>query len=533
MNLDPKNIFKEYSDLRQFKASIGEKGIYEQSRINERFYAGDQWHGVRCGSERPLVRHNIIKRIGDFKMSQIMSSPLNVTYSADGIINTVSEHKNVKELKSRISRDPDFRFVGNTDTCEINTVMSALSDYRRFTAERLGFEGLCAKALRNAYISGSTVMYTYWDSELKTSGDSEGDIRCEVLDIENVYFADPYLTDTQRQPYIIIASVSDVEQVKREARRFGMPGAIRDIERDSHDGKVTVLTKLYKEYSAGGTSVKCVKVTKSTVLRRPFDTGLRMYPVALFAFGERRNLIYGDSEITHLIPNQIAINRMITANVWAAMTMGMPMMVVNGDSVTGDITNDPGQIIKVFGSNEDVAGAVRYVSPPDFSGDLCNNVNTLIENTLSQSGASAVALGDIDPDNAAAITALHDAAVMPLTLVKNRFYGFVEEISRIWADFWLTNYGMRRIRVEDENGVWFMPFDAERYSRLYLTARVDVAADTHYTNRESVEILGSLYDRGIITKKQYLKRLPQSLVPDIRGLLEETPDSFAESEEKV
>ena len=40
---------------------------------------------------------------------------------------------------------------------------------------------------------------------------------------------------------------------------------------------------------------------------------------------------------------------MITSGVWSAMSTGMPTLVVNGDIVDGEITNDPGQIIKVYG----------------------------------------------------------------------------------------------------------------------------------------------------------------------------------------
>ena len=85
MNNSPFEIFEEYREAADFKASLGKRGIYEQGRINERFYIGDQWYGAKCGNERPLVRHNIIKRIGDFKMSQILSEPLSVSFSAVGI----------------------------------------------------------------------------------------------------------------------------------------------------------------------------------------------------------------------------------------------------------------------------------------------------------------------------------------------------------------------------------------------------------------------------------------------------------------
>lgn len=533
MNQTPQEIYKEYTDGVNIKSSVGTKGIYEQGRINERFYVGDQWHGAHCGNDRPLVRYNVIKRIGDYKMSHILNGPVSVRFSADGVPQAVGK-KGVKHLKEKMSSDPEFRFDGVPGTAEINTVLSALGDYRNVTAERVGFDALCGKALRQAYISGSSIIYTYWDDSIRSADFDEenkqtelcGDIKCEVLSIDNVYFGDPYLDNVESQPYIIITGFKDASEVKREAAAHGADGAqLAAIGDGDANGKVLVLTKLYKEYKNNGAcTVHCVKVTERAVIRKSYDTGLRMYPIALFCWEERKNLIYGESEVTYLIPNQIAINRMITANVWATVTMGMPMMVINGDTVTGDVTNDPGQIIKIFGSNEDVAGAVHYVTPPDFCGGFGENINGLIENTLTQSGANEAALGDTEPDNATAIMTLQNAAVMPLNLVRNRFYAFVEQISRIWADFWITQYGRRHIRIEDENGTWYMPFDAERYGNLYLNARVDVGAGNTYSSAESVAMLNTLIEKGIINKKQYLKRLPEGIVPDIEGLLLETEE---------
>lgn len=536
MITDNRGIFAEYEEAVNFKNSLGSKGLYEQNRVNERFFVGDQWYGARLSNDRPLVRHNVIKRIGEYKMSQINSSPLTVSYSADGIPNTIGIKNDIESIKNEILQNPSFKFSGKSTVNEINLIMQALSNYRTITAERIGLDLLAASALKKAYISGSGVIYTYFDSEISTGlytdedmqSQIKGDICSEVLDIENVHFADPYLSDIESQKYIIISAVRDVEDVRREALKFGSSRInAENIKADTAD-KVIVLTKLYKEYLPDGTStVKCIKITRNAVVRESFDTRLRMYPLAIFRWEERNNLVYGESEITYLIPNQIAINRMITANVWAAMSMGMPMMVVNGDTVTGEITNDPGQIIKIYGTNEDVAGAVKYVTPPDFSLNFNESVKELIDNTLTQSGANEVALGDSRPDNASALITMRNAATMPLELLKTRFYGFIEQIAKIWCDFWITQYGDRRIKIEDENGVWYMPFSAERYKNLYLIAKVDVAADTVYGTAEALNTLTGLYEKGIINKKQYLKRIPSGIIPDISGLIMEIEEEEA------
>ena len=517
MKHTPENIYNEYLSGYEFKSALGNRGLYEQSRINERFYIGDQWHGAKCGNERPLVRHNVIKRIGDYKISQIMSNKPSVSFSAQGI---PTKNSAVNE---------NTAFAGAVSEEEINYILSAFGNYYNVTAERVKLSELNERMLRNAYICGTSVLYTYWDSSVPTGlfADSKktvgiaGDICCEVLDIDDVVFGDPYCETVQNQPYIIIASRRDTEEVLREARLYGADlTTLKIISESEQDGKVNLYTKLYKEFDiSGGSIVKAVKVTEKAVVRKPFNTMLKNYPVSIFCWERKNNSIYGESEITYLIPNQIAINRMITANVWSAMTTGMPMMVVNGDTVTDKITNDPGQIIKVFGSNEDVAGAVKYVTPPVFSEAFDKSINTLIENTLTQSGANEVALGDSKADNATALITMRDAALMPLQIVKNRYYTFLEDTARIWADFWVSYYGKRSLKQSDKTGSRYIPFDAERYKSLAFCAKVEVGNDVIYSEKEKTQMLIHLFEKGIINRKQLLERLPEGIVANIGALI--------------
>ncbi len=534
MRSNPNKIFEEYQKGLAFKNSLGTRGMFEQNRINERFWCGDQWYGARCGNDRPLVRHNVIKRIGEYKIAQVLSAPFSVNFSAEGIESTNSS-LSLRNLKTQ----PRFDLNPNADSNEINLIMSALGNYQKSTAERVGFTDLCETVLKNSYICGASVLYTYWNPDIKTGLYSEnsparpisGDICCEVLDIENVFFADPYLDNVQKQPYIIIASRRSLEEVLREAESVGRKPNLNSSK--TEDGKILVLTKLYKEYKAdGAVTVKCIKVTESDTIRQEFDTGLYYYPLSIFSWEKRGHLIYGDSEITYLIPNQIAINRMVTANVWASMSSGMPIMVVNGDTVTEDISNEPGQILKVFGSNEDVSGAVHYVTPPDFSLAFSKNIEDMIENTLTHSGVNEAARGDSVMNNATALINLRNAATLPMSLAQNRFYSFIEDVSRIWVDFWIKMYGNRYIKISDESGVWYLPFDAERYENLQISAKIDVGIPNSYGTEDTVSLLTSLYEKGILSEKQYLKRLPKGIIPDLKQLLIEKQEKGEKNDDR-
>ncbi len=545
-------ILEEYKKGAEFKSALCERGMVEQNRMNERFFIGDQWHGAQCGDERPLVRHNLIKRIGDYKMSMVGSASLAVNYSAEGVPNTKDIKKNVRILREQLrSRSGGAPVTELPDTAmntadEINLVMSAMTDYFKTTAERVKFEDLKTAALRKAYITGTGLLYTYWDSTLKTGLYADesrtepimGDIRCEMLDVENVYFGDPNLDNVQEQPYILISRRRRVDDVRRDAKAAGMKK--EEIERIVPDndmnneagdisqkepndaGRVLVVTKLYKQWNDDGTEcrIHAVTVTKGCTVRRHWDTGIALYPIAKFSWETRPNCVYGESEVTHLIPNQIAVNRALTAGIWAAVEDGMPTLLVNGDAVPGDFTNDPGQVIRVYG--EDLGNVMRYVTAGGFQGQFDSMVNNLIGNTLTQAGANDAALGDIKhPDNTSAIIAAREAATMPMQLLQNRFYSFVEDVARIWAEFWTQKYGRRSLKVTDEAGEWYVPFDGEQYRDLMITARVDVGAASMWSELQSVKTLDNLYERQIIDVEQYLERLPKGSVPQLSQLMRE------------
>lgn len=140
----------------------------------------------------------------------------------------------------------------------------------------MNFDELRESALRNAYCSGSGIVYTYWDERIPTGQYADlsrrvpvrGDIACQVLDIENVYFGDPYLEELQEQPYILIAQRKPLEEVRRQIRRaYGNTAKARQYmeqvradqdvaymagnsyarrRRGKWRGKTTVLTRLWK-----------------------------------------------------------------------------------------------------------------------------------------------------------------------------------------------------------------------------------------------------------------------------------------------
>ncbi len=551
IKLKTKSIWSEYEAGQQYKNGIGDKGIHDQARINERFFVGDQWHGVNAGNEKPLTRRNIIKRIGEYKMATIGSAPIAVNYSAEGVPDTADINAATVVKEQLIGGEIPH---GNATDAEVAVVMSALTDYFKITAERLKYDDKKDQLLRNAYISGTGILYTYWDSSIRTGLYADegrtmaisGDIACEVLDIENVVFGDPNNEEVESQPYIIIARRLDIEAVRREAEKYGQAtdnivpdgayGYYRNAgdrgENEPADSKrVTVITKLYKKYDKEGNQTVWGKtVTETAVIRPEWNLLIHRYPIAKFIWERRRSCAYGDSEITYQIPNQIALNQAHSISVWAMQNTGMPKTVINGDLIPDGISNDPAEVVKIYGSAEDMVSAIRYVAPPNYGAAFINFTDAFAQNVLMDNGANDVALGNFRPDNATAIVQAREAAIAPMQMYQNRFYSANEDVARIWADFWITMYSRRSIKINDGGMTRYMVFDAERYKDLVITAKIDVGASTIWSEAVSISNLNGLLSAQQISFIEYLERLPKGLIPDVGGLLNSRKEQAAQQQ---
>ena len=209
-SIQPQQVLEEYRRGTDYKRQLGSRGMYEQNRMNERFYSGDQWNGVNCGDSRPLVRYNVIKRIGDYKMAVVGAAPVAVRFSAEGVPVTPALQQQVEQYRDTLRQGEQPAAL--TPVAAAQAMAGALTDYFATTANRLKLEELKQRVLRNAYIAGTGVLYTYWDDRIRTglyadeahTTPVQGDVNAEVLDIEQVYWGDPSLENIQQQPYILI-----------------------------------------------------------------------------------------------------------------------------------------------------------------------------------------------------------------------------------------------------------------------------------------------------------------------------------------
>ena len=551
----PSDVVESVKKCNEYKDKLGASGLFTQTRKNERFLAGDQWLGAQTKSNLPLISFNVIKRIVDYKTAQVLSNPLTAQFAFEGVADFIDDDKS-------ISRDEIIKGLQNADASEynkleneekVNLVASVMTKFYQTQTERLKFNSLLARALRKSAVSGTGAIYFYWDSSVKTGQkvggvDIKGDVSAEVIDVVSALSVEnPACEDIQGQDFIVITKKTTVAEAKRIAKQNGV--AEEDIEQIKSDEstyysserdeqakdmleRVTIYTKFYKNYEDNGEySIYAVMCTANVIIKPDWDTGLSVYPIALISWEERSDSIFGESEVTSLIPNQIAINRMSTASVWSAMLNGMPILMIDESRVKGNITNKPGQVWK-FNGDGDMRTSAYYLNPPQISSALVGNMQTLIDNTLTHTGANDAALGNMRSENAAAIIALQEAAHAPMQMLKNRTYQFAEDCARIFASFCLRFYDSRKLKITERDCSWYLPFDAKDFDSLVLSVKIDVGPSTVWSVEAQRKTLENLYQLQILDVIDYLERLDPGTVPRLPELIKKLKAKVREAEVK-
>lgn len=525
---------EQTQDYEQYLQGIEYKNklnLFATSNRNERFYAGHHWDGVDTGG-LPQVRLNVTKRIVNWKVSQVMADMLTMQFSADKSAN--HDPNNPEQIKV------------------LQQVASLLSDYSKTTWERLKMDSLNEQALLDAALSGDGVMYFYWDETIDAGQGVKGDLNAELID--NVcYFpgntSDPRPNDKSGplQPDIILSFRKLVKDVREEALNYSKhedsnlnnglsqeeidrivadsdtqyqagDRASQEPNADKNGGKCTVLLKMWINKDTG--TIYARKSTQSVVFRKDYDTGLHRYPVAPMQWTPRKNSCHGEAEATELIPNNIAINKLMATMILWTMLMAYPKPVYDQNRIPA-WSNDITKAIPVDG---EVTGAATYLQPQGLPASVQNLFDLLVQTTKDMAGANETALGDDSITNTAAgIVALQKASALPLGMHKRRFAQWIEDIGLIWLDFWLSKYNVpRTLMIEQDGQTMPVPFNGAEYNPTAFSLKIDVGASGQWSEVASIQTLEGLLEKQLITFKQYLERVRKyGIVPDAQELIDE------------
>ncbi|PNQ82688.1 hypothetical protein C1T21_00700 [Paenibacillus sp. F4] len=508
-------IAEETTIQKQYKAGLNymqQMGFTDAWPEYERFKAGDQWPKPTAKTKTmPRPVFNIVRYIQNHKVSSVMNENVNMLFSAQENVNGMPENEEADAKQAQEAGDLFTRFSATT-------------------WENVKQDELNEEALESGSSLGTSIWHYYWDDNRKggLTRPYKGDMAGEVLDPINVFFGNPQQRRVQRQPYIIISSREPLDAVRKEAKanklsddKLLMINADKETQVEAYDPakreldgseKVTLLTKYWKE----GGKVYFTKEASGQPVKPKTDTGFVLYPIVVMQWERRKKAIHGVGDAEGIIPNQKAINFLMAMQLLSVQLTGWPKMVYNPNFIDAkSLNNDPSQAIP----DQSPPGqrSIDYLTPGPVSPLANGLVESFMDYTKMLSSAQDASTGDMSSGNlnATAIMLLQKAAGVPIESIKKRFYRAIEDIGRVWEQFWKVRYNTtRRVNLENDDGEEYsQEFKGTDYANIELNLKIDVGPASTYSEELMMSSLDKLFDAQQITLDDYLEFAPKNVIP--------------------
>lgn len=490
---------------------------YADTDKNWRMYNGNQWYGLKCIGIEP-VQLNYIKSIVNFKVGRINTNLWGVNYSSETVDNE------------------QFRPLANKLCKMINKYVNKIW-------EKEGMDYKIRMYSLIAAVDDESVFYTYWDKESKMP-------IVELLNKNDIYYGNENNPDIQSQPYIIIKRRMPVINVQDMAMENGIPldlivGDNENLEESGEKAKyekdpmVTVLTKLYKEKGR----VHYEIATRCAVIQKDNNLGLKNYPVTHFPWAPKPGSARGEGVVRNLTPNQIELNKTLMRQMLVTKKTAYPQRIVNVSRIVNpEDVEKIGATIRVKGETiGDIKQVFDTTQPVQLSFDLERLKTDLIQTTRDLEGASDIATGSVNPEDASgkAIVAVQDAANMPLTEQVTYLKRSLEELARIFFDM-IVAYTEGKLKLEDEvlnedtDQVEIRVIEVPTYvlEELRLSAKIDITPKSAYDKFAQERTYENLLEGGYFTAQRLpeLKVLAKVLDDDATINKQKLNDAIAEIE---
>lgn len=495
-DMTPQRLEREHTAGVRFNNGID---LYDTVRVNEDFFIGKQWEGVKANG-LPTPVFNFLKRVVLFSVANVSTDNLKL---------------HAKPLAGS----------GEVPTKVMEAFSDILNDQFAIIFERNAMGGLIREFCRNAAVDGDGCLYTYWDANAETGQRAKGEIRTQVLQNTQVMFGNPNCRDVQSQPYIILERRMLVSEARRYARELGCRDADAitadsktsgNQEMDKLGGeKVTVLLRLWRDEDTG--TIHGYEATRDAALRKEWDLGIKLYPLVWMNWDYVQDCYHGQAMITGLIPNQIFVNKLFAMSMISLMTLAYPKVVYDKTKVA----KWSAKVGAAIGVNGGVDGVAKIIDPASISPQIAQFIDTAIGYTQKFLGATDVALGDTRPDNTSAIIALQRAAATPMELTKQNLLQCVEDLGRIYMEFESEYYGERFVEVDvpgfQERET--IRFDFSTLKTIPCRIDLDAGASSYWSEIANMQTLDNLLMQGKIPTSEYLRRLPAGQITDREALI--------------
>lgn len=490
-----------------------DKNYYEVIDTNIAFATGDQWRNVQAdGLPKPVF--NIIKRVKQFKIASLKGDAISIS------IQPMEYRPQTNDLAMQ-------QKVKDTDlaNAELKNIL-----------ENVNFDAKSRTLLADGFDTGDWCLHWYFDIDEQPfkayRPEVKGVIKAEIIDSTNVIFGNPNTREVEKQPYIILVGRDLVENLKKEAKANGIKDTDKikgdsDTEHQMGDnGKLENSAEGYekalyiiKYYKKDGV-VYANKSVKGTYIYKERKTNLTYYPIAFNNWEEVKGSYHGRAETTGIIPNQIAINKMFAMVIYHLMLTAFPTGVYDADRIEG-WTNEIGAQIPVTNLQGDsIRNIAGYLEPAQMSNQIIQAIELAMQYTKETLGVGDASLGNVTMNNATAIIAIQKSAAVPLENVKAAFYEFVKDCGRIIIDMMATYYGIRPVVYTGAmNERTVEDFNFDTLKGMWLHIKTDVGNASYFSEVASVQTLDNLLNNGFIEFVEYLKRIPDEIIPNKNELI--------------
>lgn len=543
-------IWKDYENGVMYQEKAG---LSRNLPMFVRFFEGNQWAAPTARTKnmpRPVI--NIIRMICRNKKSAILSAPVRLVYT---------------------SSDQDV-------------AVEKFNRFAEYIQKELGQEALDKEAIDHGVKKGCYIYHYFWDADAYSGiGQTDGALRCEIIDPLNIFFAKPTERDEQKQKWVMIVSREEVSSLRAKCDPDIDPENIRPDDSESKYGETeqdgselcTVLTRYFRRNG----EVYCEKATKSSFVQKPFpiapdidaarrslgiapdapnnatpddatrDTALPralrapLYPIVVGNYELREKSIYGLGEVEGLIGVQKAVNLIYALSVMNTQEYAWGKYVVHPNALQGQrISGEPGQVLI---DHTRTGQGIRKMTEQAISTVPMQQVESLIGLLRSVSGATEVMSGEAIGANmsGSAIAQLQAQAQAPAEELRDFFWTAKRKQGLVLAQFFKLFYHNTEFVYEEERQApdvgnhqapgaarteWRIVkdvFSGREYENAVFDVVVEAVSGSRASNVSDINMLETLFAKGAIDLQTFLRAYPDSAISNKSELLKSIEETQA------
>ena len=527
--LTPSSVVANWKRDKNYKAKMGFTSKWPEF-VN--FKEGVQWSATAMAKWKnfPFITINQCNFIINNRKSNILSRSLKLIFEPE----ETPEGSNEMMEKELEEKAKDFTALADNTWKDINQ------------------DQLNNDAVDDALTIGTGVVHYYFDDNYVGNGKTTtvGKLCGHTIDSMDIALGNPLLKpyELDKQPFIIVKTYEDTEQVKEYAKKNGegylfiTPDVDNDEEYDSgkNDVEQSNKTVCYTMYYMDKGEVHWIKTTAGATVQKakrlsPSKQKITSYPISILVFETRKKCTFGRSALEDAISVQKGINFLYSMIAYGVQQASWPKIIAKAGALLQSITNVPGEVI----TDHDKTGAgdpIKYLQIPSFSGQPQNLIDNLTAALRQTTGSDQTISGEAIGANmaAAAVLALQNQAKKPNDYAEKQLLGFNKRIGKIWEQMFKAYYILpRSIVKEDRKGKKtsksITPSD---YSDVQFGLSVDVGPGGDFSESLQLTVVESMYQKGDLTKYEYVKYAPNNLVPqDMKLDFEEQEDEMEQMEQ--